>query len=259
MAAELFDPDLRRLRRERAFRRGPVLFVHQRAFDDIGERLAEVNRRFSAALLIGAQDPSWPAQLKRFAETVEAIDPAAGFARSSGARHSDETALDYASGSFDLCIAAGTLDTIDDLPRQLRRIASWLKPDGLLIGVIPGGDTLPRLRAAMRAADRIGGAASPHVHPRIEASALAHLLTAAGFVMPVVDVDRVRVAYSSLSRLVDDLRAMGATNLLRSRSAPLSRAAAATASDHFRKCGHGGRTVETFELLHFAAWTPDHG
>ena len=69
----------------------------------------------------------------------------------------------------------------------------------------------------MAAADRISGAAAPHVHPRIEASALAPLLEQAGLVRPVVDVDRVAVRYPSLMRLVADLRAMGATNLLEQR------------------------------------------
>jgi SAM-dependent methyltransferase len=164
--------------------------------------------------------------------------------------------MKFPSGSFDLCVAVGTLDTINDLPAALRRIGAWMKPDGLLLGVMPGGDTLPQLRAAMRAADMVAGAAAPHVHPRVEASALGHLLSAAGFVMPVVDVDRVRVAYSSLLQLVGDLRGMAATNVLRARARLLNRTALAAADAHFRDAGHDGRTVETFDLLHFAAWTP---
>ncbi|MBA2771066.1 MAG: methyltransferase domain-containing protein [Sphingomonas sp.] len=259
MAAELFDEDLRALRRDRAFRRGPVLFVYERAFSDISERLAEVSRRFTSALAIGAPDPSWPEKLQQFADGVQAIDPGAEFARAASGRHASEGSLDFSPGSFDLCVAIGTLDTIDDLPGTLRRIGSWLKPDSLLLGVIAGGDTLPQLRAAMRAADIAAGAASPHVHPRVEASALGHLLSAAGFVMPVVDVDRVRIAYSSLPQLVTDLRGMGVTNVLRSRSRCISPAGLAAAEAHFRSAGHEGRTVETFELLHFAAWTRDYG
>jgi hypothetical protein len=109
----------------------------------------------------------------------------------------------------------------------------------------------------MRAADQVSGEASPHVHPRIEASAFAALLSAAGFAMPVVDVDRVPVAYASFGRLIADLRAMGATNLLSARSRrPLSRKARDAAMTAFSDVGDGRRTVETFEILHFAAWTP---
>lgn len=258
MATELFDMRARAARRDRAFRQGSVLFVHERALGDIAERLAEVRRSFASALVIGTAEPSWREMLD-LPEQIEAIDPGAEFARSAGARHLAEDAAQFAPGSFDLCLALGTLDTVDDLPGILKRIGSWMRPDGLLIGFIAGGDTLPRLRGAMRGADIAAGAASPHVHPRIEASALGHLLSAAGFVMPVVDVDRVRVAYPSLSRLVADLRGMGATNVLRSRSRWLSRPAVAAAQAHFLDAAEDGSTVETFELLHFAAWSPDHG
>jgi hypothetical protein len=109
----------------------------------------------------------------------------------------------------------------------------------------------------MHLADQVAGASSPHAHPRIEAAALAPLLTACGFVMPVVDVDRAQVSYESLGGLVRDLRRMGATNILISRSrAPILREARATAETAFRSAGDGSRTVETFETLHFAAWTP---
>src|SRR4029079_17940529 len=109
-----------------------------------------------------------------------------------------------------------------------------LKADSLALGALSGGDTLPVLRSAMRAADECMGAASPHVHPRIEPSALAQLLSDAGFAMPVVDVDRVNVSYRSLADLLRDLRAMGATNTLSARSPiPLTRAAIGAAAKQF--------------------------
>jgi hypothetical protein len=109
----------------------------------------------------------------------------------------------------------------------------------------------------MRAADSVQGGSVPHVHPRIEASALAGLLSAAGFINPVVDVDRVQASYSSLGDLVRDLRGMAATNVLHQRSRrPLTKAARAAATAAFASAGRDGRTVETFEILHFGAWTP---
>jgi len=76
-----------------------------------------------------------------------------------------------------------------------------MNDDALLIGAMSGGETLPRLRSAMRAADAAAGVASAHVHPRIEASAVAPLLSSAGLTMPVVDVDRIDVTYASLTGL----------------------------------------------------------
>ena len=116
------------------------------------------------------------------------------------------------------------------------------------------------VRGAMRAADQAAGTATAHVHPRVEASALAGLLTAAGFAIPVVDVDRVQVGYSSLGRLVRDLRAMGGTNILTKRSRqPLGRAAVAAAAQAFAAAGDRDRTTEVFEILHFAGWKPGEG
>jgi hypothetical protein len=92
-------------------------------------------------------------------------------------------------------------------------------------------------------------------HPRIEASALAGLLSAAGFVMPVVDVDRVRLRYASLGDLVRDLRAMAATSLLSDRAPPLTRRILREASDAFAARGSDGRTTEEIEILHFIGWT----
>ncbi len=251
----LFDMDLRALRRDRAARAGPALFLHERALEDILERLAEVKRSFSTALLIGSPDPDWPKRLAEIAPAVTVLDPGPLFARASGGSTVVEDSIDLQPASFDLIVAIGTLDTVNDLPGALLRLRFLLKPDSLLIGAMSGGETLPRLRQAMRAADAATGAASPHVHPRIAPAALAQLLTAAGFEMPVVDVDRVRVGYPDLRRLTEDLRAMGATNILSSRSrVPLSRGALLAAERDFNP-NPVSRATETFELLHFAAWT----
>ena len=248
---------LRAIRRDRACRSGPVLFLYERAFAEILERLSDIKRSFSSALLIGTPDASWPERLARVAGRVRAVDPAAEFAQSAGAEQSDEGSLGFEPASFDLCVAIGTLDTVNALPDVLLRLRFLLKPDSLLIGAIPGGETLPRLRQAMRAADAVMGAASPHIHPRVEPAALGQLLSAAGFAMPVVDVERVRVAYRGFRQLLDDLRGMGVTNILNARSrTPLSRAALAAAERDFASAATDSKTIETFELLHFAAWTP---
>lgn len=257
MTRQLFDDRLRALRRDRAFRIGGDRFLHERAFADILERLGLVRRSFRSALLIGCTDPAWPDRLRDFAGEVRVIDPGPLFAEASGGSAGSEERLDVEPASFDLCVAAGTLDTVNDLGRALLAARFALEPDSLLIGALAGGDTLPRLRSAIRAADESTGAAAPRVHPRIDPAALSGLLTAAGFAMPVVDVDRVEVSYRSLWDLVSDLRAMAATNILAERSKrPLSRAAARAAADRFAAGGSAGRTVERFELLHIAAWTP---
>jgi NADH dehydrogenase [ubiquinone] 1 alpha subcomplex assembly factor 5 len=256
LVAELFDMRLRALRRDRAARLGPELFLFERLFNDCGERIALMNRRFDRALLIGCPDARWPERLEALAAKIDPRDPGDCFAAAAGGSSIDEDDWEPPQHFYDLVLAIGTLDTVNELPLALRRIAGAIQPNGLFIGAVSGGDTLPQLRAAMRAADAVSGSAAPHVHPRIEPSALSPLLAAAGFVRPVVDVERVQVSYPSLDRLVADLRAMGATNILRARAPSLKKFELATARRAFAEAGGGFRTLETFELIHFAAWTP---
>ena len=253
----MFDIGLRALRRDRAFRTGPELFLHERALEDCLERLDLIHRQFKSALLLGCPNPQWPGRLREFVENVEAADPGPLFAKAGGGTGIIEDQWNPPEAAYDLVLAIGTLDTVNDLPRALLGIRAALTPESFLIGAMSGGETLPQLRLAMHAAGQAAGASSPHVHPRIEAASLSPLLTACGFVMPVVDVDRVPVSYETLSGLMTDLRRMGGTNILNRRSRkPLLREAKAAAEAAFRSAGDGSRTVETFEILHFAAWTP---
>jgi hypothetical protein len=217
-----------------------------------------MDRRFDHALLIGCPDPAWRPRLSSLASELDCVDPGPSFAAAAGGMRTVEDRWQPPQGAYDLVIAIGTLDTINDLPLALRLIHFSMSADALFIGAISGGETLPRLRAAMRAADKVTGAAAPRTHPRIEPSALSPLLMDAGFVRPVVDVDRIEVSYPSLGRLVADLRAMGATNIMNARGTSLSRGARDAASLAFSEAGVNGRTTETFDILHFAAWTP-HG
>ncbi len=247
---------LRALRRDRAARVGPELFLFERVFEDCLERIELLDRRFDRALLIGCPDPAWPKRLGRIAAHIDVRDPGKRFATAAGGEPIAEDAWEPPAQAYELVLAIGTLDTVNELPLALRLIRYAMEPDALLIGALSGGDTLPRLRAAMRAADALAGAAAPHVHPRIEASALSPLLGDAGFVNPVVDVERLPISYPSFERLVADLRGMGATNILRERPPSLTRMQREAAARAFADAGEDGRTTETFEILHVAAWTP---
>lgn len=250
---------LRAMRRDRAARNGIELFLYERAFADCLERLALLQRSFESALLIGCPDPVWPSLMEPYVGRVEVRDPGPLFARPFAGVPLIEDAWEPSQGTHDLVMAVGTLDTVNDLPLALRMIRHSLRSDALMLGACSGGDTLPQLRSAMRAADAVAGVAAPHAHPRIEAAALAPLLEQAGFIKPVVDVDRVAVSYGSLDRLVADLRAMGTTNMLHDRPRFVGRGAKAEADRSFSAAGDGSRTAETFEILHFAAWTPSKG
>jgi hypothetical protein len=251
---ELFDRKLRALRRDRAARMGPELFLLDRAFDDCLDRLRGFGLQVGRALLIGCPSPEWPERLRSFAGAIDIVEPGERFAAVAGGIAADEDRHDFGEGEYDLCVAVGTLDTVNELPLALHMIQRSLAPGGLLIGAVAGGNSLPALRAAFIDADRLQGQVAARTHPRIEAASLAGLLASAGFTMPVVDVDRVTLRYSSLGDLVRDLRAMGATGVL-SQRAPLSKGAARRAAEAFEKAGSNGRTEEQVEILHFLGWS----
>ena len=233
-------------------RTGPALFLHDRSFDDILERLQGVNRHWQSALLIGCPNPEWKARLAETVPTVTVFDPGPLFAAAAGGRGFVEDEERLGDAEYDLCIAVGTLDTVNDVALAFRNIWAALRPDSLLIGAVSGGDTMPKLRRALRAADSVIGEASPHVHPRFDGPSLCAAMTQAGFLNPVVDVDRVSVRYKSLASEIADLRGMAATNILARRSRrPMLRLALAAADEEYRRDDR----PETFEILHFAAWT----
>ncbi len=251
MSSPLFDHRLRALRRDRAIRTGTETFLYDRAFDDCLDRLADIQGEFQTVLLAGCPNEAWPQRLG--VRQTKVIDPGPLMAERAGGQCADLETLPFDPGSFDLCLSIGLLDTANNLPLAAAALHLVLKPGGLLLGAIAGGHSLPRLRKAMLAADSATGQASPHVHPRIEAASLAHLLTGAGFTMPVVDVDRAELAYGSLESLVRDLRARGATNVLRARSRCfLNQASLESARTAFLEGEK--RVTEHMEILHFAAW-----
>ena len=254
MTSEPFDRRLRAVRRDRAARLGPELFLYDRAFEDCLERLADIPRRFAHGLLIGCPSPRWLQQLRRVADAVDVVDPGALFAAAAGGTQIEEDRFDFGEGKYDFVLAIGTLDSVNDLPLALKLIHRSLRPDSPLVGAIAGGNSLPSLRSSLIEAGRASGRVVARTHPRIEAPSLAGLLSAAGFVMPVVDVDRVTVRYAQLTSLIHDLRAMGATSTLASRSPAMTREELRLASQAFEKIGTNGRTKEQVEILHLIGW-----
>lgn len=250
----MFDHRLRALRRDRAARIGTELLLYERAFDDCLDRLADIRTNFTDVLLVGCPDPAWPKRLG--ARRVTVVDPGPLMAERAGGQFADLESLPFDGGIFDLVLCIGVLETANNLPLAAAALHLVLKPGGLLLGAIPGGQSLPRLRNAMLAADGVTGQASPHLHPRVEGPSLAQLLAGAGFATPVIDIDRVELDYASLDCLVCDLRAMGTTNVLQARSRrSLSRPALQAARAAF--LGGNDRAIEQFEILHFAGWKAD--
>lgn len=252
-----FDRRLRRLRRDRAAARFEQAdYLHRRAGDELIERLDLVKRDFSRALDLGCAGGYLGERLRERGLEVVSCDAGRLFARRGV--QAEEDRLPFADGSFDLVASVGALDSVNDLPGALLLARRALKPDGLFLAVLAGAGSLPRLRRAMLAADAAeGGGASARIHPQIDARAAGDLLARAGFALPVVDVERLEIRFSSLMGLVGDLRAMGATNILASRTRPLGRLGLGAALADFQDgADEDGKTRESVELLHLLGWAP---
>ncbi len=254
--AEPFDRALRRLRRRRAAVSGADGdYLLRRASDELLVRLEAVTRDFRRALVLGCGDATLAGRLRVRGLDVIAADAAPGL----GGVQCDEDRLPFADGAFDLVLSVGVLDSVNDLPGALALGRRALRPDGLFLGAMAGAGSLPALRRAMHAAEGAEGLpASPRIHPQIDLRAAGDLLARAGLALPVVDGETVTVRFGSLLRLVHDLRAMGATNMLHSRSRrPVGRLGLAAATAEFARQGDGdGRTAERFEIVYMTGWAP---
>jgi NADH dehydrogenase [ubiquinone] 1 alpha subcomplex assembly factor 5 len=255
----IFDRRLRRLRRDRAARLAGADYLHRFAAEDLAGRLDLVRRDFAHALLLGALEGGLRASLEARGVATIVADPGFRLAARAGGVQCDEDRPGFADSSFDLIVSVGLLDTIDDLPGALILVRRLLKPGGLFLAALAGAGSLPRLRASMLAADLAGGGASPRIHPQIDVRAAGDLLQRAGFALPVADTHGVEIRFPDLASLVRDLRAMGATNLLSSRSRrPIGRAGLAAAFARFEAGSEGG-AGEHFEILTLSGWAPDLG
>lgn len=246
---QLFDRQVRRARRDRAGLAGGI--IDELIAEELLDRLDSVSRGFSTPLLIGASSPML-AGLAQRGLTPSVIDAAPARASAAGGITAEEDAPSVAAQNFDLVIAAGTFDTVADLPGALILARRALKPDGLFLGGMIGSPSLPMLRQALAVAEP----AVRRLHPQVDARAGGDLLARAGFALPVADTTALNLSYRSLDALIADLRASAATNVMAERQ-PLTRDIWQRAKDAFAALGTDGRTVETLTLLTLTGWAPD--
>ena len=213
----IFDRALVRARRRRAALLGPAVFLLDRVADDLAERLGAVLRRFELAADLGTPGDAVRAALARLGsvDSIVVVD-AVPEARGPGAGAipnrvvADEEALPFRDASLDLAVSALALQFVNDLPGALVQIRRALKPDGLFLAALVGGETLTELRQAFAAAESdVEGGASPRVAPFADVRVLGNLLQRAGFALPVADSDRYTLRYASPFALMTELRHMG--------------------------------------------------
>jgi len=235
----IFSPSRRAARfaraRNRADAPGAARFLADDMIEDTLERLAFLRHQPEFALVAGDWTGALTSQL-----------------RSAGGAVSEASGLDlespYPTSGFDLIVVMGLLDAVNDLPGSLIHLRNALAPGGLVIAHFIGGQSLPALRATMMAAEPDRPAA--RIHPLVDPRAAPGLLQRAGWKDPVVDTHTLVARYSSLARLVGDLRDQGLGNALARPAAPLGKAALARAHAAFAdRAEADGKVTESFEII----------
>jgi SAM-dependent methyltransferase len=253
----VFDRMLLRRRRGRALALGPETFLIDRVAADLAERLGAVLRQFDVAVDLGTPNDAVRAALVGNAAVGRLI-------RASPLPDADvmadEEALPFRDASLDLVVSALALQFVNDLPGALIQIRRALKSDGLFLAAMLGGDTLTELRQAFAAAEtEIEGGVSPRVAPFADVREMGALLQRAGFALPVTDVERLTVRYSSPFVLMSDLRRMGAANVLAERRrTPLRQTTLNRMAEIYaqRFADSDGKIRATFELIWLSGWAP---
>ena len=244
----LFDRALLRARQARALKQGPVTFLLDRVREDLEERLQAVTRSFSDAADIWTPGE---ALRKPLADRYQSI------------RHVDlglSETLPLQPESLDLAVSALAFQFVNDLPGVLAQIRRALRPDGLLLAAMLGGDTLTELRLAFAEAEaECEDGVSPRVAPFADLRDIGSLLQRAGFALPVTDVDSVMARYDNAFALMQDLRRMGATNVMVERRRTPTRTATLVrmAEIYARRFSDpDGRVYATFDIVWLSGWAP---
>jgi SAM-dependent methyltransferase len=166
----------------------------------------------------------------------------------------------FEPASLDLAVSLLSLQAMNDIPGMLIQIRRALRPDGLFMAAIVGGDSLNELRTAFADAEsEVEGGLSPRVAPFADVRELGALLQRAGFALPVVDSERLTVRYDSAPALMHDLRRMGATNVMQERRRrPLKRATLRRMEEIYagRFADADGRLRASFEIIWLSGWAP---
>lgn len=222
--------------------RATAFFLHEAAISDLQERLGEVNKTFTSPAVVSGFPAVWQGAVP------DAVQVA------------DGEVLPMNEAAHDLMISGMALHWANDPVGHLVQCRRALRPDGLFLGVLFGGQTLAELRACLAEAEaRLTGGLSPRVLPMGEIRDLGALLQRAGFALPVADSVTQRVSYRDAFHLIADLRAMGEGNALAERLRRPTRRAVMVEAARLYHALHAtpeGRITATFEIITLTGWAP---
>ena len=260
-----FDRHAVQRHRNAVARRRQAEFLFREVGGRLIDRLDDITHHFPVVCELGARDGwlrSGLLDCKATGFLVQSDLSPAFAARLEGPRlAADEEFLPFARESLDAVISNLVLHWVNDLVGTLIQIRMALRPDGLFLASLLGGETLVELRSVLAEAEiAVTGGLSARLSPMVDIRDAGALLQRAGFALPVADTDRIDVTYADALALMRDLKAMGENNALHDRSRNFARKdvfLAAASLYQQRHADSEGRIRTTFDVIYLTAWAPD--
>lgn len=241
-------------------------FLKREISERVADRMSDIQRQFPRLLDLGCHSGLLRDSLdpRLGVEWIVGMDPSERFASQAAeygpAIAAEEELLPFAPASFDAVVSALSLHWVNDLPGALVQARQCLKPDGLFLGAMLGGETLHELRAVLTEAEsEVLGGAGPRVSPFAELQDAAGLMQRAGFALPVVDSDLLTVTYENAFLLMRELRGMGEGNAVAARRKSATPKSVFLRAAEIYQQRHGtpdGRISASFQILYLTGWAP---
>lgn len=257
----IFDRDILKIRRKKALDRtflhaADFDFLHREVADRLSERLEEVERNFKSPLQMGMLGGLLPSLMSHRHMTKADRTPYPD----RQIIELDEENLPHEQGKYDLIVSNLLMHWVNDLPGALIQMQRALKPDGLFIASLFGGESLKELRHSLMIAEsEISGGVSPRISPFVDIRDAGSLLQRAGFALPVTDMDTLTVEYESPLKVMQDLRGMGESNAVLDRRKGLTPPSLMMRAAEIYQQQFGlpnGKVPATFQIVYLTGWHP---
>uniref|UniRef100_A0A8C8SLG8 Arginine-hydroxylase NDUFAF5, mitochondrial n=1 Tax=Pelusios castaneus TaxID=367368 RepID=A0A8C8SLG8_9SAUR len=240
-------------------------YLREEVGSSLAERLFDITKTFPLALDVGCGSGYIAQHLTK--ETVQRlfqVDMAENALRNTVETEiptvsvvADEEFLPFKDDTFDLVVSSLSLHWVNDLPRAFKEIHQVLKPGGVFIGAMFGGETLYELRCSLQLAEleREGGF-SPHISPFTDVNDLGHLLGRAAFNTVTLDTDEIQVNYPGMFEIMEDLQGMGESNCSWNRKPMLHRETMLAAAAIYQEMygSNDGSVPATFQIYYMIGW-----
>ena len=240
---------------------GLPAFLQSHYVNVLAERLTFITRRFKKALIIGLPPGFYSLLFEQYDEKPLIYSLCLGkmFQAQDLQIIGDDEIFPFKSQFFDLIVSFFHLHCVNDLPGSLSQLKQCLQADGLFLGALAGGTTLTELRQSFEQAElQLKGGVHPRVSPMIQLKDAGALLQRAGFALPVVDDEVLKILYNHPLDVMTDLKRCGQTNSLVQRPQTFTSRGVINKmmSIYKEKYSIENHVSATFNALFLSGWAP---